>query len=82
LHALAQIGDREPATAREAGAIIANIRASKGYLDEETRDHLENVPDPSRSKIKRFIDERREMEAAFTRKLAALVLMVFDLLTG
>ena len=71
---LAQIGNREPTTAREASAIVAGIRASKGYLDEQTRDDLEKVPDRSRSKLKRFINEKREMEAAYTRKLVTSVL--------
>jgi hypothetical protein len=65
---LAKIGNKEPTTAREGSAIIAGIRASKGYLDKQTRDDLESMPDRSRSKIKRFIDEKREMEAAYTRK--------------
>jgi succinate dehydrogenase flavin-adding protein (antitoxin of CptAB toxin-antitoxin module) len=71
---LAQIGNREPTNAREARAIVAGIRASKGYLDEQTKDDLEKVPDRSRPKLKRFIYEKREMEAAYTRKSVTSVL--------
>ncbi|KAF2183099.1 hypothetical protein K469DRAFT_690218 [Zopfia rhizophila CBS 207.26] len=62
------LGDREPSTVLEAQAVIESIRAEKGYLDEETLQDLNSIRDSSRQNILRIIEQKQEMEAAYTRR--------------
>jgi hypothetical protein len=65
---LERLGDREPTTVLEAQAVIENIRAEKGYLDQETLQHLNGLPLRSRQSISRIIELKRETEAAYTKR--------------
>lgn len=67
---LAQLGDREPANLIEAQAVIENIRAEKGYLDNETLQDLCNINEQSRKKILHLVRLKRETEAAYTTRYA------------
>jgi small-conductance mechanosensitive channel len=63
-----QLGTREPTNAIEAQAVIENIRAEKGYLDEETLQDLQNLSEQSRDRLLRIVKLKRETEAAYTTK--------------
>lgn len=65
---LDQLGDREPSTIQEAQAVLEDIRARKGILDDETVYHLNFIPERNRRLIQRNLDALRETEAAYTRR--------------
>ncbi|KAF2654846.1 hypothetical protein K491DRAFT_599984 [Lophiostoma macrostomum CBS 122681] len=67
---LERLGENEPSTKLEAQAIIEGIRADKGYLDEDTMQDLENVRARSRETIMRVIEQKREMEASYTKSVS------------
>jgi hypothetical protein len=64
----AQLGNREPSTLIEAQAVIENIRAEKGHLDEETSRELDKLPPRSRERLLRIVELKQETEAAYTTK--------------
>jgi hypothetical protein len=65
---LERLGDREPMTELEAQAVLEDIRASKGYLDEETWQNLGRMRDSSRQYIQRIVDSFQETAATYTKR--------------
>jgi hypothetical protein len=65
-----QLGDREPVNSIEAQAIIENIRAEKGHLDDETLRDLHTLGQRSQDRLLRIVKLKRETEAAYTTKYA------------
>lgn len=63
-----RLGDREPSSFIEAEAVIENIRAEKGYLDEETLRDLHRISEQSRNKVLHLVRLKRETEAAYTTR--------------
>jgi hypothetical protein len=63
-----QLGDREPTTAIEAQAVIENIRAEKGHLDDQAVQEVNTLSRPVRETILRIVELKRETEAAYTTK--------------
>jgi hypothetical protein len=68
-----QLGDREPVTSTEAQAVIENIRAEKGYLDDETLQELNTLGSRTKERLLRIINLKRETEAAYTTKYGNLL---------
>lgn len=73
---LAQLGDREPSSLIEAQAVIENIRAEKGYLDNETLQDLRTINEQSRKKILHLVQLKRETEAAYTTRYDDFVIVI------
>ena len=65
---LDELGDNEPSSPLEARAVLDRIRADKGYLDNETMEHMNLMPARSRQNVMRLIDAKKEMEAAYTTR--------------
>lgn len=65
---LERLGDDEPTTRSEAQAVLENIRFSKGFLDDETVEALQTIPDRNRDMIMRLVEKGRETEAAYTTR--------------
>jgi hypothetical protein len=63
-----QLGNREPTTAIEAQAIIENIRAKKGHLDDRALQEVNTLSPEVRETILRIVESNRETEAAYTTK--------------
>jgi hypothetical protein len=68
---LEKLGDREPMTELEAQAVLEDIRASNGYLDEETLQDLSKMRDSSRQYIQRIVNSFRETAAAYTKRYSS-----------
>jgi hypothetical protein len=68
---LERLGDREPMTELEAQAVLEDIRASKGYLDEDTLQDLSRMRDSSRQYIQRIVDSFQETAAAYTKRYSS-----------
>jgi hypothetical protein len=68
-----QLGDREPANLTEAQAVIENIRAEKGHLDDETLQELNILDARTKERLLRMINLKRETEAAYTTRYAILL---------
>ncbi|KAF2704317.1 hypothetical protein K504DRAFT_507325 [Pleomassaria siparia CBS 279.74] len=67
---LKRLGDGEPSTLLEAEAVIEEIREEKGYLDSETIQHVNSIPNQSRDKVWRRIEKSKENEAAYTKSIS------------
>ncbi|KAH8704618.1 hypothetical protein GQ44DRAFT_777898 [Phaeosphaeriaceae sp. PMI808] len=65
-----KLGDKEPSTRVEAQAVIENIRAEKGYLDEETLQELSTLRQQSQDRLHRIIELKRQTEAAYTKNVS------------
>jgi hypothetical protein len=68
-----QLGGREPANLTEAQAVIENIRAEKGYLDDKTLQELNILDARTKERLLRIINLKRETEAAYTTRYAILL---------
>jgi hypothetical protein len=68
-----QLGDHEPANLTEAQAVIENIRAEKGHLDDETLQELNILDARTKERLLRMINLKRETEAAYTTRYAILL---------
>jgi hypothetical protein len=65
---LQQLGDAEPTTALEAESVLESIRIAKGYLDDEIKGDIGAMPARSRETVLRMLQEKRDMEAQYTKK--------------
>jgi hypothetical protein len=65
---LEKLGDREPSTEFEAQAVLEGIRASKGYLGEETLQDIRMLRESSRQDIQRVMNSLQETEAGYTKR--------------
>jgi hypothetical protein len=63
-----RLGNDEPATTLQTQAVIENIRAEKGYLDDEILQDLHRIGQRSRERLLRIVQLKRETEAAYTTK--------------
>jgi hypothetical protein len=73
-----QLSDREPVNSTEAQAVIENIRAEKGYLDDETLEELNTLGPRTKERLLRIINLKRETEAAYTTRYGIhLAVMLF-----
>jgi hypothetical protein len=63
-----ELGDREPLNTIEAQAVIENIRAEKGHLDEETLREVHTLGSRIQERLLRIVQLKRETEAAYTTK--------------
>jgi hypothetical protein len=68
---LEKLGDREPSTESEAQAVLEGIRASKGYLDEETLEDISRMRESSRQHIQEIVDSFQETVAAYTKRYSS-----------
>jgi hypothetical protein len=68
-----QLGDHEPANLTEAQAVIENIRAEKGHLDDETLQELNILDARTKERLLRMINLKRETEAAYTTRYVILL---------
>jgi hypothetical protein len=68
---LEKLGDREPSTEFEAQAVLEGIRASKGYLDEETLQDISRMRESSRQHIQGIVDSFQETVAAYTKRYSS-----------
>jgi hypothetical protein len=68
---LEKLGDREPSTELEAQAVLEGIRASKGYLDEETLQDISRMRESSRQHIQGIVDSFQETVAAYTKRYSS-----------
>jgi hypothetical protein len=68
-----QLGDREPANLIKAQAVIENIRAEKGYLDNKTLQELNILNARTKDWLLRIINLKRETKAAHTTRYAILL---------
>jgi hypothetical protein len=75
---LEKLGDREPSTELEAQAILEGIRASKGYLDEETLQDISKMRESSRQHIQGIVDSFQETVAAYTKRYSSGSIFVQD----
>ena len=64
---LEKLGDREPSTEFEAQAVLEGIRASKGYLDEETLQDVSRMRESSKQHMQGVVDLFQETVAAYTK---------------
>jgi hypothetical protein len=68
-HAVLQrLGDAEPTTTLEAESVLESIRIAKGYLDDEIKSDIGAMPARSRETVLRMVQEKRDMEAQYTKK--------------
>ena len=65
---LEKLGEREPSTEFEARAVLEDIRASKGYLDEETLQDISRMRESSKEHIRGIVDSFQETVAAYTTR--------------
>lgn len=63
-----KLGTREPSTLEQARAVIENIRAEKGHLDEDALRELETISPRNREKLLRIVQLKQESEAAYTTR--------------
>jgi hypothetical protein len=63
-----QLSNREPTTAIEARAVVENIRAEKGHLDDQALQEVNTLSVPVRETLLRIVELKRETEAAYTTK--------------
>jgi hypothetical protein len=68
-----QLGDREPINSTEAQAVVENIRAEKGHLDDESLQELNTLGPRTRERLLRIINLKRETEAVYTTKYNILL---------
>ena len=73
---LEKLGDREPSTEFEAQAVLEDIRASKGYLDEETLQDVRRMRESSKQHIQRIVDSFQETAAAYTKRYSSSSIFV------
>jgi hypothetical protein len=66
-----QLGDREPSTIVQAQSVIENIRAEKGYLDDEVLRELHGNSQRTQDVIFKIVQLKRETEAAYTTEYGA-----------
>ena len=75
---LEKLGDQEPSTEFEAQAVLEGIRASKGYLDEETLQDISRMRESSRQHIQGIVDSFQETVAAYTKRYSSGSMFVSD----
>lgn len=75
---LEKLGDQEPSTEFEAQAVLEGIRASKGYLDEETLQDISRMRESSRRHIQGIVDSFQETVAAYTKRYSSGSMFVSD----
>jgi hypothetical protein len=63
-----QLSDREPVNSTEAQAVIENIRAEKGHLDDELLEELNTLGPRSKERLLRIVNLKRVTEAEYTTK--------------
>lgn len=63
-----ELGTREPSTLEQARAVIENIRAEKGHLDEDALQELDTISPRNREKFLRIVQLKQESEAAYTTR--------------
>ncbi|KAJ4318583.1 hypothetical protein N0V94_004361 [Neodidymelliopsis sp. IMI 364377] len=65
-----ELGTREPSTLEQARAVIENIRAEKGHLDEDALRELDTISPRNREKLLRIVQLKQESEAAYTTSIS------------
>jgi len=62
--------EEEPSTVGEANAVLGRIRKAKGFMSDETRAAISNMPATSQADVLSWRTRGQRMEAAYTKRYA------------